>query len=457
GYINAIDDSSKFTTILDRFYNAVTQDHFYTNNAAESSNLKANGQGYVFEFPAGWTFGSQALAAAASNPPATNPPASNPPVSSGPVTNTPPQTPGNPVTSTGSGAPGYQNYTRYSLDCTNGISVASTYVADPADPTKPNIYFNVEQVTGATQSTPGTGTLLGQGVVPNGGTYNDPHVAWSSVGVPLQFYVYTFKENTDPKAEWTIHGVDATGNDVSAANGQPAPQPYSIQCPAGGTPPATPGQQTPGGGTVPPIVNDGTSPVPEGTTKTDMEITIRIKLPDGPGTVSGNAPAVPTIPVEVELTNGYQGGDSANLSVQFTWKGAGVWEGKVPAQLIPGSHFTLSIWPDKHSKKTLCQAGPNSPHVMYPTTYECNGTDGTISLKAGANLLDFSSVLIGAGDLNVDKLRDGHIDAQDLYELSQYIIKQDRNNLNAGDINMDGVVNQRDYDLAVWSLENVTQ
>ncbi|MBI1862556.1 hypothetical protein HYS00_00375, partial [Candidatus Microgenomates bacterium] len=123
GYINAIDDSSKFTTILDRFYNAVTQDHFYTNNAAESSNLKANGQGYVFEFPAGWTFGSEALTASANTPPAANPPASNPPVSSGPVTNTPPQTPGNPVTSTGSGAPGYQNYTRYSLDCTSGISV----------------------------------------------------------------------------------------------------------------------------------------------------------------------------------------------------------------------------------------------------------------------------------------------------------------------------------------------
>lgn len=359
-----------------------------------------------------------------------------------------------PVVSTGGGGVDYQGLTRYSNDCTNGFNAAAVYTPDPNDPTLPAYYQNTEIVTGPEQAGTGRGRLVGQERLLNGATFNDMHPAWEALGKTILFYVYTFKEHTTTLTDYTIHGIDGAGNPVSAAPGTPPPQPYTLTCPAMGNPPPVPGDQ--GSGNPPPIV--ALPPEDVGSTvRKDMQITIQVYLPTGPGgTTGGIPPVVNTLPIDFLISNAQHADDRENITVNMSYKGTDRWEGTYATQHYPGTRFALTVWPKRHMKKTICHVGSASPHITY-AAYECTENEGTIVLKSGANFLDFSGVKIGPGDLGLEKLRDGHVDAQDLYQLTEYMRVPNRDNTEVADLDLDGVVTSKDYELAVWSLTNIAE
>lgn len=365
------------------------------------------------------------------------------------------QTAPNPVASTGGGGPGYTGFTRYTNDCTNGFNAAATYTPDPNDPTLPAYYQNTEIVTGPQQAGSRNGRLVGQARALNGATFTEVHPVYEATGKTIQFYVYTYMENTDPAIEYTIHGVDGAGNPVSAAPGQPAPQPYTLTCPANNVPPPLPGPQVPGNGNPPPVV--ALPPEDVGSTvRKDMQITLQVYLPTGPNGTTGGTPVVTELPVDFMVTNADHADDTENVTVNMAYKGADRWEGTYSTLHYPGTRYALTVWPKTRMKKTICHVGPASPHISYPS-YECAENEGTIVVKSGTNFLDFSAVKVGPGDLNLQKIRDGHVDAQDLYQIVEYLRAPSRDNTEVADLNLDGVVTSADYDLAVWSLQNVAE
>lgn len=142
------------------------------------------------------------------------------------------------IVSTGPGGPGYQGFTVYANDCPNGFVAAASYTPGP------DYVAVMKQVTGVGDAGIQNGTLLGQSQQVTGATFQDPHAAWQSTQLraPVQFYIYTMNINTDPNTSYTIHGTDGNGNLVSAAAGQPPPQPFTLDC-TGQAPPPNPGEQ----------------------------------------------------------------------------------------------------------------------------------------------------------------------------------------------------------------------
>lgn len=206
----------------------------------------------------------------------------------------------------------------------------------------------------------------------------------------------------------------------------------------------------------PPIVDQPPQDI-SATEKKEMTIAIKLFLPTGPGGTIGPEPVEKSMSLDVLVTNAARVEDSESVTIPVTYKGNGLWEGSYVTQHYPGSQYSFTVWPKKFAKKTLCHIGTMSPHVIYSGSYSCSEAEGTIALQAGSNTLDFSAVKMGPGDLNTEETRDGLVDAQDLYRLVQYIRDPSRDQIDGADINMDGAINQADYDLAVWTIENVPE
>lgn len=353
--------------------------------------------------------------------------------------------------STGNGGLGYQGFVQYENDCTNGYAAAAAYTPSPA------YYAVVEMVDSIAQAGHKKGRLVGEARTLNNATFTDSHPAWESVGgggSTVHFYVYTIMENTTPETDYTIHGVDAAGNLVSASATEPPPQPFTLTCPADAQPPPQTGEYPPATDQ-PPVVDQPPADV-DSTVKEAMSIKIRIFIPTAPGGGAGGTPNVTTLPVDVLLTNASRSDDTESVTMSMTYGGAGIWEGSYSTSHYPGTQFAATVWPKLHAKKTLCSVGAMSPHAAL-ATYECSEKQGGITLVAGANTLDFTNIQLGAGDLNVDKIRDGHVDSSDLYQLNEFIKQPSRDQVDAADVNLDGVIDQKDYDLAVWSLQTIRE
>lgn len=336
------------------------------------------------------------------------------------------------------GNAGFLAFASYAIDCTNGVAVTAAYQAG-SDPTKPPIYYNIELVNDQSQAGLGKGTLIGQDVTVNQGTFFATNPTWYANGQTALFYIYTIPENTTPKESYTIHGLDAGGTIVSRAPDEQPPLPFSLTCPT------TPQSPNP-----PPIVPP-TNPTVGGD-KTDMTITVRLFLPLGAGTIN-QTPVLTTLPTVVTVTDHAQRGDDGSQLVDMKALNNGVWEGTYTGTHIPGNGFSVSVKPLNHAKKTFCHAGGASPQVLY-SDYECDINEGTIALFGGKNVLDFSQIPLAAGDIAYDERSDGVVDSQDLFAILLTIYKRRPYSVKY-DVNLDGTISQADFDLALWSFLNV--
>ncbi len=130
----------------------------------------------------------------------------------------------------------------------------------------------------------------------------------------------------------------------------------------------------------------------------------------------------------------------------FTAQGDGTWTGTVEFENLP-SYFagTIYIKGPKHIKKKICS---NSPKEPVAGGYRC-GAFELLNIKEGENDLDFSDIIILAGDLPI---QNGVVDAVDLAFIRQTLSNQDPEKLQRGDLNLDGIIDTQDFSMMLSAL-----
>lgn len=339
------------------------------------------------------------------------------------------------------GQAGYLAFAKYAIDCTNGVSVTAAYQAGD-DPTKPPIYYNIELVDGPEQAGIGRGTLIAQDVSINQGTFETMNPAWFANGRTIQFYIYTIAENTNPPFDYTIHGLDAIGALLARSPDETPPAPFTLTCPATPQPPEPPP-------IVPPV------DVGDGGVEKDVSLTLRLFMPLAPPGAVNQTPALTTIQTAVTIKNLAINGDDGTQIVDMKYLNNGVWEGTYVGRHIPGSGFSISVKPLNHAKKTFCHSGTTSAQATY-SNYECEINEGTVTVSAGRSILDFSKIPLGAGDLVIDGRSDSVVDSQDLLAILFAIARRSPYSVKY-DANLDGTISQEDFELALWSMLNVSR
>ena len=219
--------------------------------------------------------------------------------------------------------------------------------------------------------------------------------------------------------------------------------------PTGGiTPSITPGEptltSTPTGGPTTPT--EGPTPTPGITTS--ISLALKIKL-QGITQKPVNANSI-TVLVRLAGSNAIATNPAFLAKyVQFTVNDAGEWSGKADFEGVPtGGGYRIFVKGPKHIAKRICDA---SPTESAGGMYHC--ADGKIALSAGNNTLDFSKIILLAGDLpEVDGKQNGMIDAYDTTFVRTYLGTTDADKLAIGDLNLDGIIDTQDYSMILQSL-----
>lgn len=136
-------------------------------------------------------------------------------------------------------------------------------------------------------------------------------------------------------------------------------------------------------------------------------------------------------------------------NVLFTPSDGGLWKGQADFDIAEGTAYKVLVKGPKHTQRKICE---NKPKEDQPGLYKC--TINTIELKKGENALDFSGVVMLAGDLPVKQ--DGIVNAKDVLAVRERLNKADFESLAIGDVNYDGVINAVDDALVVFTLANRT-
>ncbi|MFN4213059.1 MAG: dockerin type I domain-containing protein [Microgenomates group bacterium] len=190
--------------------------------------------------------------------------------------------------------------------------------------------------------------------------------------------------------------------------------------------------------TTPPGQQPTNTPIPTNTPASEDNVTLNLKLKFQGIT---KKPTTNKMNVRVKL-GGSQSTDYQTS--EFTVDENGVWSGTVSFNTSPGSEFTVYVKGPKHIQKKVCHVTPTE---SWAGTYRC--ANGQINLQAGVNTLDFSGILMLAGDLPE---QDGVVNSYDTSLVRNNLGKKDEEALRLADINLDGVVDTQDYSLIIAAL-----
>ena len=135
--------------------------------------------------------------------------------------------------------------------------------------------------------------------------------------------------------------------------------------------------------------------------------------------------------------------------------GISIWEGSfTPTAITPGSNYSILIKGPRHLQRKFCQNNPTErAEEGFP--YTCSVV-GQITLTGQENLLDFSQVLLQAGDLPGSVGQDGVVNAIDVSLVLNMIrngFSEQPNDLIIADMDLNGVVNAKDRSYLVETLE----
>ncbi|PJC77291.1 hypothetical protein CO010_00765 [Candidatus Shapirobacteria bacterium CG_4_8_14_3_um_filter_39_11] len=126
---------------------------------------------------------------------------------------------------------------------------------------------------------------------------------------------------------------------------------------------------------------------------------------------------------------------------------SGVYLGSVVlADFTAGDKVNVFIKGPKHLAKKFCQNNQ---------TGRCGEDSAGIALSAGENNLDFSKLVLEAGDLpnpNEDNQQDGVVNSVDFSLIESRVGKVDSASLSVADLNLDGIVNWGDAGLLLNTL-----
>jgi len=134
-------------------------------------------------------------------------------------------------------------------------------------------------------------------------------------------------------------------------------------------------------------------------------------------------------------------------NIIFTANDSGIWTSNTSIvfnKIPPDTGYYILVKGSKHIQKKICD---NNPTETYPGTYHCN--QGKITLKPGNNNLDFSKIILLAGDLPE---QDGIVNSYDISLVRNNLGKTNTSVLSLADINLDGIVDTQDYSLIIAAL-----
>ena len=176
--------------------------------------------------------------------------------------------------------------------------------------------------------------------------------------------------------------------------------------------------------------------------------TLNIKL-KFQGITGSLADAYKTMPVKITLKTRDKivTTESASFNVDVN----GIWSGTTNVDLPSGtgSVYSIFIKGPMHIQKKICT---NIPIETSPGTYSCG--IGTISLSEGENNLDFSGIMMMAGDLPLPQTggQDGIADAADIGYIINNLGKVDADVVSIGDLNRNGGIDAADFSIEQYAL-----
>jgi len=150
-----------------------------------------------------------------------------------------------------------------------------------------------------------------------------------------------------------------------------------------------------------------------------------------------------TLPVKIKIV-GCGLANPLELVANFTGDDNGVFTSSAGVNLDKDcSDALIYLKGPQHIQKKICD---NTPTESQVGTYRCS--NGKIALKKGANDLNFSGVVLLAGDLD----QNGVTDSVDYGFIRNNLGKTDSQILQKGDLNRDGKVDTQDFSLILYAL-----
>ncbi len=151
--------------------------------------------------------------------------------------------------------------------------------------------------------------------------------------------------------------------------------------------------------------------------------------------------------VQVILSGRLASAPTAPHAGDFIAGANGVWSGSVTfANVDLNQQYKVLIKGPKHIQKKICHTLPTETSTG---SYRCS--EGSITLHAGENNLDFSGITQLVGDLPT---QDGVVDSYDVSLVRNNLGKTDAATLRLADLNLDGIVDTQDYSLLIAALSN---
>lgn len=186
-----------------------------------------------------------------------------------------------------------------------------------------------------------------------------------------------------------------------------------------------------------PIPTATTAPGSSGNGKLKMKLKFQ-------GIAGKPTDALNKMTVKIKLLNESTGVATDYKSADFTGNDSGVWSGEINFDVVANVKYTAYVKGPFHIQKKVCVATPTE---TAGGTYKC--ANGSITLSAGDNNLDFSGIVMLAGDLPV---QDGTVNAYDTSLVRNNLGKSDEDAVSKADVNRDGKVDTQDYSLIISAL-----
>jgi len=192
-----------------------------------------------------------------------------------------------------------------------------------------------------------------------------------------------------------------------------------------------------GGGTITP------SPTPTGVVTTgNVKLNLKLKF-QGIG-AKPPTDALSSMLVKFTLYDQTTGQNADYDIARVTSNEKGIWSGMSDLTVNTSHKFALLVKGPQHIQKKVCDSTPTE--TAGAGLYRCSA--GNITLVAGDNNLDFSGILLLAGDLD----QSGIVDSVDFGMVRNNLGKTDVATLAQADINRDGKVDTQDFSLIIAAL-----
>ncbi len=198
------------------------------------------------------------------------------------------------------------------------------------------------------------------------------------------------------------------------------------------------------------IIGSGSStstptPTPDPSTG-NAKLTLQVRFQGITSIPSTTTTQTAKIIIKKQETTIDEGTINFNYDTMATESAVGTWIGTGYFDIPAGSGYYILIKGPKHVQKKICVNSPTEGKGL-EGTYSCSV--GNITINKDTTTLDFSNIMLLAGDLPG---QDGVVNSYDISLVQNNLGSTDSNILAKADINLDGRINTQDYSLIIYAL-----